>query len=122
MESLPCFTVIKLTNGTYTVQEKIEQLSAPESVNLNYNEEQTLQISASPAKEAVGKTVTVKNLTQAILSVQETETKLDENGCAEIHIKGKLAGTGLIQYDLQDTELTAKTEVHIENRALISSI
>ena len=109
-------------NGTYTVQEKIEQLSAPESVNLNYNEEQTLQISASPAKEAAGKTVTVKNLTQAILSVQETEIKLDENGCAEIHIKGKLAGTGLIQYDLQDTELTAKTEVHIENRALISSI
>lgn len=91
-------------------------------MNLNYNEEQTLQISASPAKEAAGKTVTVKNLTQAILSVQETEIKLDENGCAEIHIKGKLAGTGLIQYDLQDTELTAKTEVHIENRALISSI
>ena len=109
-------------NGTYTVREKIEQLSAQKSVGLNYNEEQTLKISATPAKEAAGKTVTVKNLTEVILSVQETEVKLDENGCAEIHIKGKLAGTGLIQYDLQDTELTAKTEVHIENRALISSI
>jgi len=85
-----------------TVVRIPDSLFAPESVQLLYKNTATVTIQAVPAELASGETVQLSVMNDEYLSVEEETVTLDENGCAVIHIRGKLPGNTALQLSMCD--------------------
>lgn len=83
------------------------------SSEVDYLGNGTVTIQALPADLAAGQTVQVAAGSGTLLQVEESTVVLDANGCAEVHITGKLPGETEITFTLSGTKLKARTVVTI---------
>ena len=107
------------TENQLDVEMLVTSVAADELVNIAYGGNRVITIGALPAEAAKGKKVTITSMSDMIASVDKTEVTLDENGQAELVVTGELPGSTLLNYAVENSDVTGKTTVNIKDAALL---
>ena len=95
-----------------------------ELVNVQYEKTRTLKVAALPADAAKGKTITVKSLSDivATATIDNIESKLDENGEAEFTVSGELPGSTVLTFTVEGSDVTGEMTVNVKNEKDLKTI
>lgn len=100
-------------SGEAAVSKRLSSLEASAEINLKHGGSGTIELSASPAQLAAGKTVSVEGYASSLFALGASSVTLDEQGKASLPITALLPGKGEILFRLDGTDLTAQTSVTI---------
>ena len=100
-------------SGETDVSKRLSSLEASAEINLKHGGSGTIELSASPAQLAAGKTVSVEDYASSLFALEASSVTLDEQGKASLPITALLPGKGEILFRLDGTDLTAQTSVTI---------
>ena len=100
-------------SGEADVSKRLSSLEASAEINLKHGGSGTIELSASPAQLAAGKTVSVEGYASSLFALGASSVTLDEQGKASLPITALLPGKGEILFRLDGTDLTAQTSVTI---------
>lgn len=95
------------------VSKRLSSLEASAEISLKHGGSGTIELSASPAQLAAGKTVSVEGYASSLFALGASSVTLDEQGKASLPITALLPGKGEILFRLDGTDLTAQTSVTI---------
>lgn len=98
---------------TFTIEHEISEIVADAVVRVTYGTDKSVVITATPAEAAKGKTLQVASGTAMIAATDQTEYVLDENGQAEITIKGLVPGSTALLFSIKEYSASAMTLVEV---------
>lgn len=97
----------------FTIEHEINEIEADSIVRVTYGADKKMVITATPAAAAAGKTLQVASGTAMIAATDQTEYVLDENGQAEITVKGLTPGSTALLFSIKDYSASALTLVEV---------
>ena len=106
---------------TFTVEVEIQKIVCPPSLQLTYNEETTIEVSVIPAVASKGKTLNIASQTPLILSVNTSSVVINEEGKAQITLKGELPGSASLSFNVEGYDINAQTSVKVEQKKIYDS-
>lgn len=106
---------------TFTIEVEIQKIVCPPSLQINYNEESTIEVSVIPAVASKGKTLNVKSLTPLILSVNAESFVINEEGKVQITLNGELPGSASLSFSIEGYDITAQSSVKVEKQKIYDS-
>ncbi len=106
---------------TFTVEVEIQKIVCPPSLQLTYNEETTIEVSVIPAVASKGKTLNIASQTPLILSVNTSSVVINEEGKAQITLKGELPGSASLSFNVEGYDINAQTSVKVEQNKIYDS-
>ena len=106
---------------TFTVEVEIQKIVCPPSLQLTYNEETTIEVSVTPAVASKGKTLNIVSQTPLILSVNISSVVINEEGKAQITLKGELPGSASLSFNVEGYDINAQTSVKVEQKKIYDS-
>jgi len=96
---------------TATVKAQPETLQTDEAVTVEYLGQSTVTVRANPAAVCAGMTVSVT--APSLVQLSQTTVVLDENGCGQLTVTGKLPGEAELVFTLEGTKLESRTLISI---------
>ncbi len=99
--------------NTVTVKVSPETLSADDQILIPFSGFGIITLQALPASAAAGSQVELENGESMIFSPEQSAVSLDENGRAEISVRGLISGEGELSFRLTGTNLTATTRITV---------
>jgi len=106
---------------TFTVEVEIQKIVCPPSLQLTYNEEATIEVSVIPAVASKGKTLNIVSQTPLILSVNISSVVINEEGKAQITLKGELPGSASLSFNVEGYDINAQISVKVEQKKIYDS-
>lgn len=106
---------------TFIVEVEIQKIVCPPSLQLTYNEETTIEVSVIPAVASKGKTLNIVSQTPLILSVNISSVVINEEGKAQITLKGELPGSASLSFNVEGYDINAQTSVKVEQKKIYDS-
>ena len=97
----------------FTIEYEINDIEADSIVRVTYGTDRKVVITATPAAAAAGKTLQVVSGTAMIATTDQTEYLLDENGQAEITVKGLVPGSTALLFSIKEYSASAMTLVEV---------
>lgn len=98
---------------TFTIEHEISEIVADSIVRVTFGTDKKIVITATPAAAAAGKTLQVASGTAMIATTDQTEYVLDENGQAEITVKGLVPGSTALLFSIKEYSASAMTLVEV---------
>ncbi len=95
------------------VESEMTRIVTDATLDVAWSKSQELIVCVQPALAATGKTLTVGNSSQMIISTDAESYIFDENGQAVIKIQGDLPGVASLQFGIEGYDLTATTLVNV---------
>ena len=92
---------------------RIEGLSVDAEITLDYGETRKITIQGLPAENAAGSLVSVKPVSDTILSVIEDSVVLDEEGKATVTVKGITPGATQCLFKVEGTDVETAIKVTV---------
>lgn len=106
---------------TFTIEVEIQKIVCPSSLQINYNEESTIEVSVIPAVASKGKTLNVKSQAPLILSVNAESFVINEEGKVYITLYGELPGSASLLFSIEGYDITAQSSVKVEKQKIYDS-
>ena len=97
----------------FTIEYEVNEIVADSIVRVTFGTDKKIVITATPVAAAVGKTLQVASGTAMIATTDQTEYVLDENGQAEITIKGLVPGSTALLFSIKEYSASAMTLVEV---------
>lgn len=97
----------------FTIEYEINDIEADSIVRVTYGTDRKVVITATPAAAAAGKTLQVASGTAMIATTDQTEYVLDENGQAEITVKGLVPGSTALLFSIKEYSASGMTLVEV---------
>ena len=97
----------------FTIEHEVNEIVADSIVRVTFGTDKKMVITATPVAAAVGKTLQVASGTAMIAATDQTEYVLDENGQAEITVKGLTPGSTALLFSIKDYSASALTLVEV---------
>lgn len=97
----------------FTIEHEVSEIVADSVVRITYGKELSVIVTATPAKAAAGKTLQVVSGTAMIAKTDRGEYVLDENGQAEVKIKGLVPGSTALLFSIKEYSASAMTYVEV---------
>ena len=97
----------------FTIEHEISEIVADPVVRVTYGAEKSVVITATPVEAAKGKTLQVVSGTPAIAVTDKAAYVLDENGQAEVKIKGLVPGSTALLFSIREYNASAMTNVEV---------
>lgn len=111
---------------TYTqefdVEPRVTAIVTDELVNVAYGGERTLTVAALPVDASKGKTIRVQSLSTMIATVNSEKLTLDENGQAELKVSGELPGSTVVNFSIDDSDVTGSMTVNVKDAASLVTV
>lgn len=98
---------------SFTIEHEISEIVADPVVRVTYGAEKSVVITATPVEAAKGKTLQVVSGTAAIAATDKDAYVLDENGQAEVKIKGLVPGSTALLFSIKEYSVSAMTNVEV---------
>lgn len=98
---------------TLTVEYEMEKIDVDTTINVLYGDSRQLTVTVLPANASKGRTLTVRNSSPMILSVDAESYTLGSSGNAVITIHGDLPGTGSLLFSIDGYDLSAATRINV---------
>jgi len=103
----------------FTVEQEVRKIACDSLTTVIYGEAAEVTVSVLPAAASAGKTLNVKALSNIIISVDEQQLTLDEDGKASFLVKGELPGTSALTFSVDGYDVSATTIVSVETESSI---
>lgn len=103
----------------FTVEQEVRKIACDSLTTVIYGEAAEVTVSVLPAAASAGKTLNVKALSNIIISVDEQQLTLDEDGKASFLVKGELPGTSALTFSMDGYDVSATTIVSVETESSI---
>lgn len=103
----------------FTVEQEVRKIACDSLATVIYGEAAEVTVSVLPAAASAGKTLNVKALSNIIISVDEQQLTLDEDGKASFLVKGELPGTSALTFSMDGYDVSATTIVSVETESSI---
>lgn len=97
----------------FTIEHEVNEIVADSIVRVTFGTDKKIVITATPAAAAAGKTLQVASGTAMIATTDQTEYVLDENGQAEITVKGQVPGSTALLFSIKEYSASAMTLVEV---------
>ena len=107
------------------VVKKVREIKVDETLNVGYEQQETLLVGVLPGDASKGKTLVVTSGSDMIASVDGQGTQrvtLDENGQASIQVSGELYGSTALTFSVEDADVTAQTMVNVVDPAKLQPV
>lgn len=98
--------------------EKEVQMLVADDVQILYNNEKEILISALPFEGGIGKTLTVLSSSDKIATVSPARLSLDNNATCKVIIKGNMPGTCQLSFKLDDCDLTGTCVINVVSEVI----
>ena len=102
-------TIASAYSETKAVVLRVQRLDVPKTMSLNYKENGTITLQASPAAAAAGKKVSITASNSYVAELSVSEVTLDSTGKATVNVKTLLPGDVDITYSIEGTTITETT-------------
>ena len=100
----------------FDVEKRVEAILADSIVNVVYGKERTITVGTLPADAAIGKKMLVESYSTDIATTDKQVLTLNEQGQAQLTIRGELIGTTALRFYMEDDEdATALTVVGVRD-------
>ncbi len=112
---------IRMQNDYYQslmIEPEITQIVCDEYITINYGGYTTLEVTVLPSYASAGKKLNISNTSQMVLSINEDQVVLDQNGRALVQVEGILPGSAGILYKVEDYDLSALMKVDVIDQGL----
>lgn len=103
----------------FTVEQEVRKIACDSLTTVIYGEAAEVTVSVLPAAASAGKTLNVKALSNIIISVDEQQLTLDEDGKASFLVKGELPGTSALTFSVDGYDISATTIVNVETESSV---
>lgn len=103
----------------FIVEQEVRKIACDSLTTVIYGEAAEVTVSVLPAAASAGKTLNVKALSNIIISVDEQQLTLDEDGKASFLVKGELPGTSALTFSVDGYDVSATTIVSVETESSI---
>ena len=97
----------------FTIEHEVNEIVADSIVRVTFGTDKKIVITATPAAAAAGKTLQVVSGTAMIATTDQTEYVLDENGQAEITVKGLTPGSTALLFSIKEYSASGMTLVEV---------
>ncbi|MBQ4386899.1 MAG: carboxypeptidase regulatory-like domain-containing protein [Prevotella sp.] len=108
------YTQVFAVGGQRGPRVELRQIMCDEEVNVGYGEPGMLTVTVLPVGAAAGQTLKVASQAPVIVGVETSEVVLDQNGSAQIAVRGNLPGAANVTFSVEACDLTATTLVNVE--------
>ena len=98
---------------TGTAQIRPESIDSAGSMNIDCNGNWTISVQVLPVQAGANKKINVASSSPSIVSVTQESVMTDENGTANISIRGNLPGFGVIMLSLDGTNIGRNIEINV---------
>ena len=95
------------------IEPEVSGINVDSLIVVEYGRTANVDIYVQPADAVIGKVLTIDSGSSIIASVNKAETILDENGHAQITIKGELPGGTSLILKLADSDMETISEVNV---------
>ena len=99
---------------TFTIEQEIKEIQCDEQTKVICGKKATLTVKVLPAEASKGKTLSVKNSSPMILSVESDQVVIGEDGTAKIVVTGDLPGITSLTFSVEGTDKTAVVIATVE--------
>ena len=126
VESYAGITMAESYSQKLDIEKKMREIVTEATLNVGYEQEETLQVGVLPAEASKGKTLLVKSASEMIATVESASevvdmvegdntlrVALDENGQAMFKVSGELYGSTALTFSVEDADITAQTLVNV---------
>ena len=104
---------------TFDVEPIVRSIAVDALFNVGYGEQRTITVAALPVDAAKGKNIFVKSLSEMIATIDTDMLTLDENGQAELVISGELPGSTVLNFMVENTDVTGMTTVNVKEAEML---
>jgi hypothetical protein len=98
---------------TFTIEHEISEIVTDSVVRVTYGTDKSVIITVTPAEAAKGKTLQVVSGMAMIATTDKAEYVLDENGQAEITVKGLTPGSTALLFSIKEYSASGMTLVEV---------
>lgn len=100
---------------SFAIEQEVRSINCDSVLKVNYGDSKSLTVQVLPAAASTGKTLVVRSSSSLIVSLDKTETTIDEDGKAVFNVTGVLPGTAGLTFSIDGYDITATTIVNVEN-------
>lgn len=97
----------------FPIEQKLETIEVDSVINMTTESEHDVSVHVLPASCAKGKKLNIKTNSPLIVSLSDELVFIDEEGKANITIKGELPGSATLEYSIDGFDIIGKTVVNV---------
>ena len=105
----------------FTVEQEIRKIVCDSIATVIYGEAGGLTVSVLPAAASAGRKLKVRPSSSLILSLENEEVTLDEEGKAVVHVNGELPGLAALTFEVEGYDLTATSLINVVQKSAITT-
>ncbi len=119
-------------NQKLDVEKKVRQIVADTTLNVGYDQKQTITVGALPNDASKGKVLMVKMASDMIATIEaENATTdeqgfllltLDENGQSSLTVNGEMLGTTALSFSIKNDNIAAQTIINVVEPAKLADV
>ncbi len=98
----------------FEVKKKVKSIAIEPVLNIGYGNERTISVAVLPADASKGKKLSIRSMAEMIATVSSEELTLDENGEAELTVSGKLPGSTVLDFSVEDADVNTMVTVNVK--------
>ena len=99
---------------TFAVEQEIKQILSDSLTAVRYGNTKQLVVEVLPASASKGKRLNVKSSSPSILTVDNEQVVIDNDGLAEVVLTGELPGTAALTFTVEGSDKTATTIASVQ--------
>lgn len=97
----------------FSIEQKLEMIEVDSVINVPIESERDVYVHVLPVSCAQGKMLNIKTNSPLIVSLSDELVSIDEEGNANITVKGELPGSATLEYSIDGFDVIGKTEVNV---------
>lgn len=105
----------------FTVEQEIRKIVCDSLATVIYGEAGGLTVSVLPAAASAGRKLKVRPSSSLIISLENEEVTLDEEGKAVVHVNGELPGLAALTFEVEGYDLTATSLINVVQKSAITT-
>lgn len=105
----------------FTVEQEIRKIVCDSLATVIYGEAGGLTVSVLPAAASAGRKLKVRPSSSLIISLENEEVTLDEEGKAVVHFNGELPGLAALTFEVEGYDLTATSLINVVQMSAITT-
>lgn len=97
----------------FQIEQKLQTVEADSVINMTTENEHEINIHILPANSVTGKTLNVTTSSPLVVSIPDEPVIIDNEGDANVTVKGELPGTATLEYSVEGYGIVGKTYVNV---------
>ena len=95
--------------ATVPIESEVKKIEYDENLTVDYQGTTKITVSVLPKEASVGKKLNVKTSSADIVSLEDAQADIDEDGKASVTVTGELLGDAYITFEVAGTDVSCQT-------------